>query len=399
MSLRSPAASLILARIAAVGPITFAEFMELALYGPSVGYYRSPNRISAKGDYFTSPSAHPAFGAFICIQLLEIWRLLGSPACFRIVEPGAGQGTLRRDIESYAFQIDRVFANAIDYIEVDRCGSDSGNLPTSPAAGCVLSNELLDAFPVHRFVIEDGKLRELYVSERSGKIVEIVGPPSTPLIECSLKSMIDILPNGFRGEVNLRLSEYARLASNVLNKGYVLTIDFGYTESQLYSPERGKGTLRCYYRHSISMNPLENVGDQDISSHIDLTALDRAMAKSGFCLLGMTSQRAFLYRLGFREFSNKLRRKIRIQNDIDANRMAMHELVKPGGLGSFSVVVHGRDVSCSKLTGLDPNSDGKIARGLSLPVLASGEEGRISLIDGRFPFRSSSRKDSLAYPE
>ena len=359
--------------------------MELALYAPDVGYYRNPERISAGGDYFTSPAAHPAFGALICIQLREMWQALGFPERFRVVEPGAGRGTLRRDVETYASRLDKHFADALDYVAVDRSAPASEPVPALAVDGCVVSNELLDAFPVHRFVIEAGMLRELYVSEEGGRIVEMPGEPSTPDLGRAMGSAVGDLPDGFRGEVNLRLGEYAALASYALGRGYVLTVDFGHPAAELYLPSRGAGTLRCYYRHTLTSDPLERIGEQDMAAHVDFTALDRAMSGEGFSPLGITSQREFLHRLGLREFTGRLRRERDTQYEIDSNRMAMLELGRPEGLGGFTVAVHGRGVAGTGLTGLDPSSDGSAAAGLPLPLLENEEAGRVPLLEGKYP--------------
>ena len=133
-----------------------SEFREEGLYGRG-GDCTRPGRIDPEGDYFTSPSLHPVFGALVAVQLRDFWGLLGRPGVFDAVEFGPGDGTLARDVVQYAQQFDETFAAALRYTEFDRTRSDSGAPPTG-VTGCVLSNELLHAFPLHRFAIEGGSM-------------------------------------------------------------------------------------------------------------------------------------------------------------------------------------------------------------------------------------------------
>ena len=171
------------------GDISFADFMEVALYHPD-GYYSRRGRQEAQGDYYTSPVAHPAFGALICVQLHKMWKTLGRPSPFWVVEAGAGDNTLASDTLDFAASRFHDFANSIRYVTIDRalavniretrqllsCVRGSG-LPFKGAVGCVLSNELIDAFPVHRFEISNGRPREIFVTlDSKGNFIEVLGP-------------------------------------------------------------------------------------------------------------------------------------------------------------------------------------------------------------------------------
>ena len=169
--------------IATRGRITFAEFMEVALYHPGGGYYTSGDRVGASGDYYTSPSVHPAFGALLAVQLFQMWQLLGRPESFTVAEAGAGNGLLGRDIANSAADLPVPFRQALRYVCIDRrasAGLEAGldgvsrvcanGVPLRGVVGCVLSNELLDAMPVHQVTCEDGELKELYVVARDGEL-------------------------------------------------------------------------------------------------------------------------------------------------------------------------------------------------------------------------------------
>ena len=369
-------------RIESDGPITFAEFMDEALYGDG-GYYTRPRRISPDGDYFTSPSSHPAFGALIAVQLRDFWELLGQPDTFDAVELGSGDGTLSRDVVDYARLLGGGFPEALKYTEFNRTTSDPGALPVS-ITGCVLSNELLDAFPVHRFVIDGGEVLELYVGVDDGVLVESVGPVSQPEIAERVTPFISDLPDGYRGEVNLELWEWADRVAGILERGYVLTIDYGEMANELYRPGRAEGSLRAYYRHTLSQNPFQHVGDQDLTAHVDFSAVDTELATAGFEATGITTQTAFLDRLGIRSLLDHLPGLGLPASEIDRNRMPMLWLARPDGLGRFKVAFHTRGVEGRSPIGLD--SRGADHDSLLLPpVLLARDDSHFDLIGGAYP--------------
>lgn len=344
------------------GPITFARFMELALYAPG-GYYTSGDPISASGDYFTAPSAHPAFGALVAVQLREMWTLLGSPAEFTVVEIGAGDGGLAADITEFAGELDTAFAGALSYKAFDTAPPASQEYPVSPISdipegitGCVLSNELFDAMPVHIFEIRGGKPNEVLVGVDGDELVEIIAAPTTPLIERRLGTLASSLPDGYRGEVNASLDEWAAKISKTLRRGWALTIDYGFNRAELYRPKRVMGSLRCYYQHTLGQDPLRHVGKQDITAHVDFTALYEAMENAGLTTVAHTTQADFLRRLGFDEAVGSLREMRIPRPEARANEAGMHALIDPAGMGGFMVAVHGKGVEDLRLTGAPSQS-------------------------------------------
>ncbi|MBI2965523.1 MAG: SAM-dependent methyltransferase [Chloroflexi bacterium] len=394
----TPVEEILRSRIRAAGRITFAEFMETALYDPGCGYYTRPGRISARGDYYTSPSIHPAFGALICIQLCEMWLLLERPREFRCVEFGAESGTLASDIQAYAGRLNEDFARSLRYMGVDRAqaspdcpepGSlrqlaEAGELDAG-GVGCVLSNELLDAFPVHRFVIRSGTVRELYVHMSGDSFDMQEGDPSSPEIERRVSGYLSRLPEGFTGEVRLGIDEWAGVVSSSLERGFALTVDFGFERDALYSPARSSGTLRCYYRHTETGDPFRHVGEQDMAAHVDFTEVDAALGRAGFVSVGHASQREFLGRLGAGAFLSRLAQSVDSPAELLRNRAAILELVKPEGLGGFRVAIHGKGVAAGDavLTGLVGSRDSDLGN-LPVPVLAQDED-RVPMLEGRYP--------------
>ena len=387
-------------RILSAGRITFAEFMEAALYTPCGGYYDRPGRIAPSGDFFTSPSAHPAFGALVCVQLREMARLLDDPDPLTVLEMGAGDGTLARDIAGYAANLDPGFAVRLRYVATDRAVTKqdarqstaiavpqtvrANHMPFGAVAGCVLSNELLDSFPVHRFTIREGAVRELYVTVDGDRFVEEEGPPSTPAIEVRLASITKALPDGYRGEVNLGLDAWAGDVSSALDRGFVLTIDYGHAVEDLYGPERSPGTLRCYYRHTLGSDPFSHVGEQDITAHVDFSAVDAALRGRGLQRIGATTQAEFLDALGLRSMTRRLGALCGTQTALNANRMAMLSLARPEGLGAHKVVAHAKGVEVPPLTGFRSGEPTAWTDDLPVPLL-DPEGGHMPLLAGTYP--------------
>ncbi len=371
--------------IAGRGPITFAEFMELALYG-SGGYYASGSPISASGDYFTAPSAHPVFGALLCVQLREMWRLLGSPAEFTVIEEGAGNGGLAADISEYAARLDSDFSDALNYVAVDIAPPARQHFPVLPLeeapagiTGCVLSNELLDAMPVHRFEVRDGEVFEIFVTLEGDRFAETLQPPSSLEIERTLAPFVESLPDGYRGEINLQLESWAQRQAKALGRGWVLAIDYGFERSELYRPGRTSGSLRTYYQHTLGQDTLRHAGEQDITAHVDCTALDEAMTSAEFQLTGKTTQAEFLSRLGIHQAVEQLEASNLSRPESRANEQGIRSLLDPDGMGRFVVAAYSRGIDQFDLAGLSGPADGSATRLPDLPRLNPARH--INLVD------------------
>ena len=343
--------------------------MEIALYHHD-GYYSKRSRQGAKGDYYTSPVAHPVFGALICVQLHTMWKTLDRPSPFWVVEAGAGDNTLASDFLAFAASHFHAFANSIRYVTIDRaveakigetrqmlsCVQGSG-LPFKGVVGCVLSNELIDAFPVHRFKIADGRPLEIFVTiDSKGHFTERIGEPTTPLIPERIAALDRKLPNGFRGEVNPSIRPWMSAVANSLERGYVLTIDYGYEAAELYSDDRSRGTLQSYYRHTDGHSPYQRVGRQDMTSHVDFTALIEEGRATGLRPVFLTTQAEFLHSLGFGEMEKSARMSDWDREERAANVSAMRDLVNPNGLGRFRVLVQEKNTGIRRSSDLLPEA-------------------------------------------
>ena len=257
----------------------------------------------------------------------------------------------------------------------------SQDVPLRGIVGCLITNELVDAFPVHRFRIEAGGVKEVFVTldERS-ELGETLGEPCTPLLTERLDALGLDLPDEFSGEINLDVGPWMRRVSDALERGFVLTIDYGYPAQALYSSDRSRGTLQTFYRHSEGGSPYTHIGRQDMTAHVDFSLVASEGESLGLRPVALTSQSAFLKQLGFRTMLNRLRSMSLTRRELSANTMAMLELVKPEGLGGFGVLIQERG------TGLDSDAELAIdsAALAGLPVPLRGPE-HTPLLEGRYP--------------
>lgn len=387
-------------RIRSEGPIPFAHFMEMALYHPRGGYYTG-GRGAGKGvDYFTSPQAHPAFGALLAVQVYQVWEVLGKPTPFCVVEQGAGDGLLAHDFLAFARHLDADFPCALRYLAVDisrppetdlarQAGAQrlwASSLPLRGVVGCIIANELLDAFPVHRWRIQGGNLQEAYVALEEKRLAEVWGPPSTPALEAWVRAVGIPLAEGLEGEACLGLSSWAREASLALERGVAIVVDYGGEAKDLYRPGRG-GSLRAFYRHLAKGNLYERVGQQDITASVDFTSLQRCAQEAGLKVLGQTSQGVFLRNLGWDTFRRALLGLRLPPGEAEANRFGLQALVQPEGLGGFRVLLLGKGLpplGAWGLEGISLEGQALLQRALSkwTPRLTSAH---MPLLAGRYP--------------
>ena len=348
-------------RILEQGRITFAEFMEMALYYPELGYYTSSRqRVGAEGDFFTSPATHPVFAALISRQLEQMWQFLDCPSSFTIVEMGAGKGLLARDILAYLPYLSPHFARSVNYITTERnkvsvLRGAVKDLPPQGITGCFLSNELPDALPTHRVIVRGGRLQEIYVTVADDNFVEAIDNPSAPQLEAQLSKEGITLPEGYRTEVNLNTTNWMEEVAAGLDKGFVITIDYGYPAGELYAPERHQGTLMTYYKHTCAGNPYVRIGSQDITTHVDFTTAILAGEKKGLRCTALLGQREFLLNLGLDIFLEALTEKALSYQEYLANRFAMLELIRESGMGGFKVLIQSKGIAATPLYGITPD--------------------------------------------
>jgi SAM-dependent MidA family methyltransferase len=340
---------LLLSEIRSRGPMTAAEFMELALYHPSLGYYsRAEQRSGRAGDFYTSVDVGPLFGEMIAAQLAEMWEVLRSRGAdaFDIVEAGAGNGRLARDVmDAAAREFPELYrCIRLTLVErsaaarhaqaarlgphVERVAAMRPSLPTD-VTGVIYANELLDAFPVHVVTRTSEGLREIAVSERDGILVESLMPLSSDQLVEHLRSADVVLDVGARVEVALAASAWVAEAAEALCRGFLLLFDYGREAHQLHSAYPG-GTLTTYRGHrSAAEDWLTDPGERDLTAHVDLTGVRRTAEACGLETLGILDQTYFLLSLGLAE-------RLETGHDQPAmrQRLAARTIMMPGGLGS-----------------------------------------------------------------
>ena len=353
----------IIRRIEAEGALTFAEFMRVALYWPEGGYYTSGDGMWGRaGDYLTSLDMSPAFSSTIAKQVFEMWSALGAPESFHVVEVGGGRGWLLDGLASSIETLSGELYSAMKLTAVD-CNpalSPAGGVRIerlrdiselkAMSAGVILSNELIDSFAVN-IVLNDGSLKEIYVDFDGENFVEIAGAPSTPALAEYFEAVGVELAEGQRAEVNLGAAEWLLKAAALIEKGFIITIDYGMPARELYAPERGP-TLMCHRRHKLNTNPYINIASQDITTHVDFTALVKSGVPEGLELTGFTTQKNFLLGLGIlEELSPAPDLGVADADKVTHNR-AIAELIMPGGMGdTFKVLVQHKGIEAPTLKG------------------------------------------------
>jgi len=353
--------------------ITFAEFMNLALYHPDYGYYGSGQvAIGAEGDFFTASSLGADFGELFAEQLAEMWLILDHPKPFQVIEMGAGLGYLAIDILNYWQSNYPDLLQNVKYSIIEESSSliatqqeklqswqEKGirlswkswsDLPNYSVTGCFFSNELIDAFPVHQVIWQDHQLQEIYVGENQGELIEIIAELSTSkLLNYFQQVQINLdsgdYPEGYRTEVNLQALDWLNRVSQKLKQGYLLTIDYGYSAQKYYHPQRSQGTLQCYYQHRYHSDPLVNLGLQDITTHVNFTALENQGKSLGLETLGFTQQGLFLMSLGLGDRLTELSTGKFNFAEIFKRRDALHQLIDPTGLGKFGVLLQAKGLT------------------------------------------------------
>jgi len=395
-------AALIRAEIVSVGPITFARFMELALYHPALGYYagggagREP--VGWGGDFFTAGDLTPLWGRALARRFARIWMLMGRPERFDVVELGAGRGLLAASVWGYAVECAPDWARALRYRLVDRApvgsplqaqrearlakafadvGAPLTSLapdavrwaetladatPSGGVVGCVFANELADALPTHLIEKRGDALAELYVAlDTTDHFIWRLGAPSMP----SVADYLDqyhvpwrTYADGWRAEVCLLAPMWVASAAGALARGCLMTIDYGDTARRLYTASRLAGTLMAYRQHRIAADPLALPDQQDLTAHVNFSALIAAGRAAGLRLAEYTTQGALLERLGIwdefaalaaRRYPNADNRQTG-QGQLDylrraSLRNAVKALLAPDGLGGFHALTMQRGMA------------------------------------------------------
>jgi SAM-dependent MidA family methyltransferase len=344
----------LIARIRSRGPISFADYMESALYDGEDGYYTQRVALGFEGDYLTAPDLGSHFGRSFARAFADQWALLGKPAAWDLVEAGAGRGTLLRDVLT---SLERERPDAAKgvrpaIVEVSprlraeqssalegrdlRWASDPRAL--APLQGVIYANEILDAFPVQILARVDEGVREVAVGERDGALVEVLRAPEPSDLRYRVP---ESLPVGGRWEVSPRAESWVASLAAALTRGYVLFVDYGGDEAELLT-RLGGGTVRGFSRHRLLADPFTEPGAHDLTASVNFTAIRRAAEGAGFTFVGRTTQRDALNALGIRDVAGRPVTPVDQLRDY-SRRNAIDTLLDPSGFGGFQVVCFAKD--------------------------------------------------------
>lgn len=373
---------MIVQRIRAEGPLPFASYVEIALYHPKLGYYASKNQRSGRtGDFFTSIDLGTLFGELLASQFSEMWELLttdvGSFAPFDLIEVGAGNGRLTRDILNAIATTHPEFYKAVRATLIERSpvaraqqskvlSSHANKIVSTSEAlsdnvrGVIFANELLDAFPPHVIFMTNEGLREIYVDfdEKRNHLVERIGPLSSAAIQEHVNRHKIKLEPGWRAEINLEMVQWIRTTARKLTNGFLLLIDYGHEAKELYSETHSAGTLTTYCQQRVFNETLNNTpawlvepGNRDITTHVDLTAVREAAEREGLLTLGVLDQTYFLLGLGAVNYVSSGSHISQLKQ-----RLSLKSLLIPGGIGStHKVLIFSAGISPVKLAGCSYN--------------------------------------------
>jgi SAM-dependent MidA family methyltransferase len=359
---QTPLAEALRARTRREGPITFRDWMDAALYDEREGYYcrNDRERWGREGDYRTSSERSPLFAATFARYFAKLHVELGSPSHWTVVEAGAGAGYFAEGVlETLQRRFPKVFATT-RYVIVE-AGADSRAKARERLArfgdrvafaeldelelidpGIVFSNELLDAFPVNRVTVRDGRLCEFYVGlNEAGTFEWNVGTPSTPRLAAYLETEDVRLAEGQIAEINFGIGEWLERVDAKLRNGYLITIDYGAEAPDLYgAPERREGTLRAFHRHQFVADVLARPGEQDITTTIDWTFVKRVSEQCGLEVVEFERQDRFLLSSGLLEELELMVGETRDEAEKLQLRTSAREMILPGGMAtSFQVLV------------------------------------------------------------
>ena len=362
------------------GPLSFARFMELVLYDEGQGYYMTQavaqdqstrERIGWQGDFFTAPELSPILAKTLVRQVLEVDARLGHPDPFTFVEMGGGNGAFATDFLVHCQATAPDFLNRLFYQLVERSSylqsrqescireamgtwsknhlawvSSLEHLAADSVTGVVFSNELVDAFPVHRVRLKSHNLLEIFVDYEDGQFVERLGSLSSPKLQEYVDRHGVALHTGQTSELHIAAEQWMTQVARVIHCGVVITVDYGHTGRDYYDSDRKDGTLICYFQHAVSTNPYIRVGEQDMTAHVNFSALAKSGTACGLLPVGFTTLANWLMGLGVEEMVEG--------HDHESKEVqALSQLLRPHGMGTtFKVLVQCKGIESMPLQGL-----------------------------------------------
>jgi SAM-dependent MidA family methyltransferase len=383
------------------GPMLFSRYIELCLYHPELGYYsRNAEQFGKAGDFYTSSDVHAVFGRLLARQFEEIWRVLGSPERIELLEVGPGRGLFAQDVLDWSEKkftdffaalhyslaeqspalrqrlqatLDRYFQNRkvsltltsiFDHAKAIGKGTTSvvpDDIPMVKAFApevpiIIFANEFFDALPVE-VLSPQGQLR---VSENDGQLFETWHPPSPEALE--FLDRYSVHPEaGERVEASLMAQRYMSQIASAIERGVIIAIDYGYTRQEQLTG-RHRGTITAYRQHSVSTNPYEAPGEQDITAHVNFTALTAAAEAQGMQVQPLVTQSQFLMGIGEHNQFADVFEDCRLPQERAKVALQLKHLVTPAGMGeTFHVLIASKGIESEKVAELNGLMFGKTA--------------------------------------
>jgi SAM-dependent MidA family methyltransferase len=363
----------IVEEIRASGPIPFSRYMEMCLYDPEDGYYsRNSEQFGKAGDFYTSSDVHAVFGRLLARQFEEMWRVLGSPEKIRVLELGPGRGLFARDVLDWSEKKFPEFFRAVDYSLWERSAALKARLRStlerhftagkisfsqglepplhrrpSDVPVIVFANEFFDALPVE-VLSPEGELR---IAEKDGRLVETWMPASTDNLE--FLDRYSVHPEiGERVETGRVAQTYITQLAAGIERGFLIAIDYGYTRAQQLAG-RHRSTVMAYRQHSVSANPYEAPGEQDITAHVNFTALAAVAEERGMTVQPLLTQSQFLMGIGGPNQFADVFEECRLPQERAKVALQLKHLVTPAGMGeSFQVLLGSKGVADGQVASL-----------------------------------------------
>jgi SAM-dependent MidA family methyltransferase len=381
-------------QISTHGPVTFKWFMQQALYHPQFGYYGSGRaRIGREGDFYTSVTVGRLFGELMAKQIEEMWLRMNAPGGFAIVEEGAHAGQFANDVLNWIQSFSPELYGSVKYWIVEpnprlqqeqqaqlaawprnkvRWCESLASFEVGALCGVHVSNELLDAFPVHLVTWADGIWQENFIDLGRKEFRFVYGPPSNSLLRAQLERLPQPVAGAerivYRTEVNLNALRWVEDIAKVLGQGYVLVVDYGYPRDVYYAPERSEGTLAGYREHQRTADPLLEVGESDLTAHVDFTSLAERAEASGLQVNGFCDQHHFMVGIGEQQLLAVERMLTDMTPELLHFLRSFKTLMHPSTMGmafKFLCLQKNLPAETEPLSGFSRCGDGRAALGLS----------------------------------
>lgn len=344
-------------RIVSGGPITFRDFMETALYYPELGYYnRREPKIGKEGDFYTAADVSAVFGEALAEEARRRLAEMGEGP-FTLIEPGAGTGRLAADIINYLEAIPdldhwryAIVERSPELIKTQQrtlkpylervYWTTLEALADAPVRGIIIQNEVIDAFAVHKVKMTEDGVREVFVGFKGGEFVELLEAPSIPELERYPADYGKPLEVGQCAEINLAALDWLEALSKAIARGFIVTVDYGGLAGDVYHPMRFDGTLVCYHNHELKDDPYQDIGERDMTAHVNFTALIVRGSELGLEKVSIESQANFLISRGVLERVEEQQKTAGSAAEKMKLRLAVKNLIMPDAMGErFQVLI------------------------------------------------------------